>query len=216
MKVEVGPDATTFVIFKELLVHHSTFFESATKPCWADPENPMTISMLDDRVDFFEVFERWLYSGNLDLDAPKTEEDENFSIDLHASADRIDCRGFCNSIMDYIIKVWGEKKTLPFSSTIRHLCENSSTGSKFLSYFADLFAFESGAHFTRSLDRFPEGFVHSVFQNYFLFSRQVSSVKDRHSCYDEICNFYQHVESDDVYPSKEKPDFDEATAVPPE
>ena len=187
----------------------------------------MTISMLDDRVDFFEVFERWLYSGNLDLDAPKTEEDEKFSID-HAFADRFDCRGFCNSIMDYIIKVWGEKKTLPFSSTIRHLCENSSTGSKLFSYFADLFAFESGAHFTRSLDRFPEGFVHSVFQNYFLFSRQVSSVKDRHSCYDEICDFYQHVESDDVYPSKEKPfdleggadrqmpDFDRATAVPPE
>ena len=92
--------------------------------------------------------------------------------------------------MDYVIKVWGKRKMLPFCSTIEHLCKNSSTDSCLFEYFIDLFALESGTQFTASIKRFPKEFVFEVYQNYYLFSRQVSEAVDRPSFDQDICAFH--------------------------
>lgn len=108
--VKVGPEAYPFVLYKELLCHHSGFFHRAVDDAEKRKVNPSTITELDADelravdVEVFKAFQLWLEQQEVKV--PVEPGDGELSIrrivDVYNFAERFDVRKLCNAAVDRI------------------------------------------------------------------------------------------------------------------
>ena len=154
--VKVGPEATPFLLHRELLCHHSAYFAAATKDCWTSrtddlPPNHKILELKGEKFYIFAIFESWLYEQNLNDLERSLERSAKLTvpllIDVYMFADRIQCRAFGNQIMDLLARrivsaSFNVEENLPSSYTIAYVYSKTPPEAPLRRLLIDWYAFE--------------------------------------------------------------------------
>lgn len=146
--VKVGPEAYPFVLYKELLCHHSGFFHRALNKAEKKKSSPSTITELDmDElravdVEVFKLFQLWLEQQELKLqfEPGQGEVAIRRMVDLYIFADRFDVQKLCNPAVDQIISCATRTRVNLPAGVIADIWNQLRSNSVLRSYFVQQYA----------------------------------------------------------------------------
>lgn len=72
VNIKVGPDERNFIVHRDLLRHHSPYFDGALGGSFKESEGNL-IRLPENKPDVFELFVGWLYAQRLDQQIDATE-----------------------------------------------------------------------------------------------------------------------------------------------
>ncbi|KAL8792219.1 MAG: hypothetical protein Q9195_005175 [Heterodermia aff. obscurata] len=158
--VYVGPDSYAFHTYKELLCHDSTFFKAALQGSFKEG-NEQTVSLPEDDVETFKIYQTWLHTKKLRYNFDHVEWWLCFA-KLWVFADKMGSTSLQNDTIDAICATIRQNDTLPWASpsAVCFIFDNTSTGCpirKLVLYHAYRTAREPPTHF--ELEDYHVGFL---------------------------------------------------------
>ncbi|TID26889.1 50s ribosomal protein l17 [Venturia nashicola] len=137
--VKVGPSEKEFHIHKGLICHYSEFFRGAFKGGFQENEGAVTLD--EDRVDVFQCFSNWLYTGKL------LAEDQKFDLEKAGDSKHLlgiyvfaEARGIPrlkNEIVNHVLSSVVNQKCIPINH-IRYVYENTPEKDKMRALLVDI------------------------------------------------------------------------------
>lgn len=101
--IKIGPetdDQESFVVHKELIRQHSSFFHSALDSTWEEGKTGIVV-LPQETPEVFKIYANWLYTQRLGLDKSQVQN-FNLLVDLYDLGYRFGTRLFQNTCMDAI------------------------------------------------------------------------------------------------------------------
>ena len=129
MTIRVGSDAHPFSLYKELACHDAEFFETAFNSSFREA-NEQEISLPDDDVQIFKIYQTWLNKGELRYNF----DDEEWWLrlaKLWIFADKIRSIRLKNKTIDAFFDIINDNEEITFADTktVHFVYENTAWDS---------------------------------------------------------------------------------------
>lgn len=150
----VGPQAVRFLVHRDLLVHHSSFFSAALTGAFAEGLS-QSVNLPEESLDTFELFLFWLYTQQLDAKAYFKDAKPAYYVLLHlyALADRLGIEQLRNLTVDTIAFLADQTNSVLTPSDTFILYEQIRDSAPLRRLILDLFAFKKT---DKLLDEHPD------------------------------------------------------------
>lgn len=158
--IYVGPNATPFYVYKELVCRDSSFFRAALAGSFIEGES-QTVSLPEDEVPVFKVYQTWLNAQELRY----TFDHEDWWLHLAKLwifADKVCAYQFSNKVVDAFFKVFFDNTKLNFATAkvVNHVYDHTSSQSVLRRIFVRFFL--QMADKPIDLRFYPQDFLASV------------------------------------------------------
>ena len=146
--VAVGKKAKEIPVITSIAVRSSKFFQAALEHDWKKAHEKR-VSLPETRVEAFEGYLQWLYTGQITFTSPDPKPDPQPDTDLHwfiqsvylfALGDYLDDLKFRQAVLDYIATKFLEKKSPPGPGIIRLAWDSTPPDSLLRQLFLDLWS----------------------------------------------------------------------------
>lgn len=137
--MDVGPERTSFIIHKDLLVFYSDYFRGAFNSSFKEAvESKLTLP--DEQVDVFNVFNKFIYTRQLcDEDVDLTWQ---LIIEVWLFGDKHIIPALQNKVMDTYIAMNAKSKTIPVGQ-LQTIYDNTLHGSPLRRIVVDWVTYKS-------------------------------------------------------------------------
>ncbi|KAL8824096.1 MAG: hypothetical protein Q9191_005306 [Dirinaria sp. TL-2023a] len=195
--IYVGPNATPFYVYKELVCRDSSFFRAALGGSFAESRE-QKVSLPEDEVSVFKVYQTWLNAQELRY----TFDHEDWWLHLSKLwifADRMCAYQFSNEIVDAFFKVFFDNTQLDFATpkVVDYVYENTASHSALRRIFVRFYL--QLAYRTIDLRSYPQEFLATVlrkltadkgYEKYFKATQAAIINKDSSHLYHQNCQLY--------------------------
>ncbi|KAF2758265.1 hypothetical protein EJ05DRAFT_382875 [Pseudovirgaria hyperparasitica] len=153
-ELRVGAEAVRFVIHRNILTHHSTFFRAALNGAFAEGLS-QTVTLPTESLDTFELFLHWAYTCTLDPKAYFKDAKPAYYVLLHlyGLADRLAVEGLRNLVLDTISSLADQTNSVLTPSDTFILYDTIPSSAPIRRLVLDLFAFKKT---DKLLDEHPD------------------------------------------------------------
>ncbi len=132
---------------------------------WAESMSS-TVNVPDDTIEIFKVFETWLYTQNIALDAQQ-KNGYRFTIDLFIFANKYQAHEFQNACMDLLYQRFKESRTLCTPLDICYIWLNTVQHSPLRAYLIHLYTYDCLLRdVIDAQDLYPKSFVRNVLDGF--------------------------------------------------
>lgn len=128
-RIFIGTDTEPYIVHNDLISASSDFFDKALNGQFK--ESGGNVYLPEKKSKIFDVYQRWLYSGQIDIVEQHPEEVCWVLIDLYILGDGFQDEGFCNAVIDRVINFVETSERFPVSpSYMQKVYKNTPEGSK--------------------------------------------------------------------------------------
>lgn len=140
--VHVGEQRHQFLIHKELLCHHSSFFRATFQGSFIEASSG-NVELPDDDVEVFKIFESWLYTGSVGLMSNVAGHQPSKLVKLYILADKIEIPAIQKETLETLRERAVRNLDLCDPDTIHLAFENTPPGSPLRRLLVDVFAYNA-------------------------------------------------------------------------
>lgn len=161
--VKVGLSEEIFVIHKELVCYHSTFFKGALSGNFAEAQEGV-VRLREENVTVFKHFETWIYRQQLpsiDGNDAQSAQPWDALVDLYIFADAHGVPALRNQIIENLIDLATKEQRTPALTTIASAWYRLPPTSPLRKLFINIYAWQVDGKtvIARELNKLPKEFL---------------------------------------------------------